>query len=744
MRGSGLKLGTGILAVAVALFCVGCGVSNEGTGESTAGQERTEGGRENSAEREETGEDGKDIVLTLLEVRPALIKTGAGETEDRTTANTSAYAIEPDLSNVQNLWQFSLDEEMKEKLAEKGFVVSGNAGDEFFEIYGMNQYQRIPSFVTVDSMIHTYHLYFSYLQKQIERNILSDQLIQLSRRMLDRSREQYELLKGSEWEAAAARNVAFFTVGASLQDEGTAVHEDAVQVVQRELDNIRQADTIRESALTGCMEDYRQYIPRGYYEGDEWLEGYFRAMMWYGRMHFEQKTEDLNRSALLMTLALSDDGEASELWEGIYAVTSFFAGYSGEPGVCEYRESMQAVYGEGITAEGLMGNTDAFERFCRQTAKGAESLSSSVPIQDEEKESIPGFRFMGQGFTIDAAIMQQLVYSNGKEDSVGNRRMLPDVLDVPAALGSDVALGILEESGETDYAGYSEKMEELRRGLAMENAAMWSDSLYACWLNTLRPLLWTKGEGYPVFMQSEAWQKKNLECFAGSVTEMKHDAVLYAGQVVSGMGGEQDVREADDRGYVEPEPLVYARLADLARMTSQGLQEYDMLALEEQEKLAVLAEFAGRLQTISEKELRDEILSAEEYDFIREYGGRIEYFWRETVKAGREQEWIAAGEYPAALVVDMAVSPDGTVLKAAIGAPSEIYAVVQVDGIVKLARGSVYSFYQFPWSMDDRLTDTEWRVMMGGQADEEHAHHDDKAHYNENAITVPAWTESYR
>ncbi len=41
---------------------------------------------------------------------------------------------------------------------------------------------------------------------------------------------------------------------------------------------------------------------------------------------------------------------------------------------------------------------------------------------------------MGQRFTIDAAIMQQLIYHNVQQNSFGDNRMLPDVLDVPAAL----------------------------------------------------------------------------------------------------------------------------------------------------------------------------------------------------------------------------------------------------------------------------------------------------------------------
>ena len=150
----------------------------------------------------------------------------------------------------------------------------------------------------------------------------------------------------------------------------------------------------------------------------------------------------------------------------------------------------------------------------------------SVPIVDGEYNVILGFRFMGQRFTIDGAIMQKLIYSAVQENGNGDKRMLPDVLDVPAALGSDLALRILEENGAAEYAGYSENMNRLREALSQENNALWSASLYANWLHTLRPLLEVKGEGYPVFMQSEEWQKKDLECFAGSFTELKHDTIL--------------------------------------------------------------------------------------------------------------------------------------------------------------------------------------------------------------------------
>lgn len=672
--------------------------------------------------------------------RPMLIGTIAKSEAGSAEPCVEPYTVEPDLGNLENLWQFySLQQggEMADKFAQNGFVVCGNAGAEFFEIYENNRYEMIPNFITVDSLMHTYHLYFAYLLKNVEKNYLSESVLALSRRMLDDSVQQYDLLKGSEWESAAKRNVAFFTVGTKLLDDNTAVNPDVADIVSYELENISSAEGIGESRISTEFEDYTQYIPRGYYEGDEQLERYFKAMMWYGRIHFTQEEEDMDRSALLMTKALADDAEAYHLWESVYAVTSFFSGVSDDLGVCEYAPVIREAYGDDLAVSELAGNEDAFRRFHEMTADLPVPQINSIPIWEGEDNTIPGFRFMGQRFTIDAAVMQKLIYQDVGKNSAGERRMLPDTLDVPAALGSDMALRILEYKGAADFAGYTENMEKLRSGLAQENPTLWSASLYAGWLNTLRPLLEVKGEGYPMFMQNEEWVKKDLECFAGSYAELKHDTILYAKQVMAEMGGGLE-EIPDDRGYVEPEPLVYERFMALADQTAQGLKKYGMLAAEDEKNLTLLSQIAGQLLTISNKELQEELLSEEEFEFIRTYGGSIEHFWYEAAKDAGGQE-ISTPEYPAAIVADIATNPDaGTVLEVATGNPSEIYVAVKVDGKIKAARGSVYSFYQFPWQMDDRLTDTKWRQMMGYQQDED-------GNYNfDNPVPKPDWTESYR
>lgn len=240
-----------------------------------------------------------------------------------------------------------------------------------------------------------------------------------------------------------------------------------------------------------------------------------------------------------------------------------------------------------------------------------------------------------------------------------------------------------------------------------------------------------------MFMQSEEWQKKNLECFAGSFTELKHDTILYTKQVLAEMGDAYD-ENADDRGYVEPEPLVWLRFKNLSDLTAQGLKNYGMLSPGEEENLTRLSEMADRLLEITKKELRDEVLTDDEYEFIRSYGGNIEHFWHETVRDLDEGDGVATQEAPAALIVDIATDPNGEVLEAGTDDPSIIYVVVKVDGKIKIASGSVYTFYQFRWPMENRLTDSEWHQMMGIKQKE------DGTWESDPPTGHPEWTKSYR
>ena len=167
------------------------------------------------SETEETAAVQEEETLQLME-RPSLLD-GSFAKNTGTEASAEEYTVEPGLTNVLNYSDVEyLTEGAKKQIEEQYFTVRDGWSDEFFEIYESNTYGYTPSFVTVDSMMHTFHLYYAFLQKNTEQTYLFDALSAMSKKMLEASQNQYEALKGSEWESAAQRNVDYFSVALSL------------------------------------------------------------------------------------------------------------------------------------------------------------------------------------------------------------------------------------------------------------------------------------------------------------------------------------------------------------------------------------------------------------------------------------------------------------------------------------------------------------------------------------------------
>jgi hypothetical protein len=652
--------------------------------------------------------------------------------------------IAPDLSNVRV--SFALSEVQQERLARDGFVVSPGAEKEFFTVYEKARYANVPIFVTSDSLLHVYHLLFDKVLRTAEVQYFIPLLRDLNQALLAQTDSQYQVLRGTGWEDAARRTVAFVGVASKLLDPHVQVPDYAADLVEDELALVEDAAGILPSPLFPGLEygeDYTQYIPRGHYTKSDELKAYFKSMMWYGRMTFRLKTDKPEvgraetRSALLLVHALRtaevSHRPALEAWADLYNPTVFFVGRSDDLTVLQYIEVIDAVYGQGVILTALADDAllDTFIEAANKLPP-PRILGMVIMDTDEIEETTKGLRFMGQRFVPDAYIFRQLIYRNvGTRD---HRRGLPKGLDILAAMGSQRAYQILDEMGETAYEKYPQQMAKVQDWVSGLSVEEWTETLYNSWLYCFHPLLEMPGEGYPAFMQSPAWVDKQLHTVLGSWAELKHDTILYAKQVYAELGaGPMPPEPVPPKGYVEPVPRFYARLAALTAMTRQGLGDRGLLAEQDDYSLQRLEELARAFQTMAEKELQGESLTEEEYAVIRFYGGDLEHLTMAAADtpAGESGGQAYMEEEPqAAVIADVATDPDPegdgipnpVVLEEAVGRVNEIHVVVPVveeDGAtyLQVAKGGVFSYYEFPWPAEDRLTDEKWRQMLDeGQA----------------------------
>ena len=665
---------------------------------------------------------------TPIQLAYAIAETVPGGFADyvpyQVKAQPAVPGYEIDLGQVANPDLLTrLSDEQRALLEENGFVVVPSRAAQIYEIYKSAKERGIPIFVTTDALLHAYHILYDYTLRSAEINHFVNDLKGLNATMIEVAEEQYQAASG-EVREAARRNLAFFSVASLLLDPGTQVAADVVDDVQAELDLIAAHQGFAQSPIFGYKEDYSQYVPRGHYTRNETFERYFKAMMWYGRMMFRLKPGDSpelieagrmeTRQAILIVAALQNaqvSGESAlAVWERIYEPTVFFVGQTDDLNIYDYAQLVKEVYGDQLTLADLKDDAK-LDQFIQRamTLRPPKIVSSYVTDQEKPEEVTKGFRFMGQRFIPDSYIFQQLVY-----DKVGTQddpRLFPKGLDVTAVLGSSRAYEILlDVYGEGRYANYQEQIEKLRGEFGQRPPEQWVENLYGSWLYALRPLLEVKGEGYPIFMQNQGWVDKDLNSFLGSWAELRHDTILYAKQSYTMRATGIMPQPEAAKGYVEPQPEVYARLAALAKQMRTGLEGRGLLDFEYVDKLERLESLLLSLKTISEKELGGEALSEDEYELIRNIGGILEGIT--TFSAKVKEEITSEDDERIAIVADVHTdTKTGQVLEEGVGDAFIVYVIAPVEGQLVATQGGVFSYYEFTQPMDDRLTDEAWQAM---------------------------------
>ena len=654
--------------------------------------------------------------------------------------NVPAYT--PDLDVVVNPDVISwLSDAQRAALEENGFVVVPQGYEQIYQIYQRADDAGIPAFVTTDAVLHAYHILYDYALRLAEIEHFIADLEALNAAMLEAAEADFAATGGPVQEAAW-QNLAFFAVATKLLTPDADVPAPVRDVVEEELALIEAHEGIIFSPIFGYLEDYSQYVPRGHYTRNEDFERYFRAMMWYGRMSFHlavppdpEAAQRETRGALLIVRALHNaqvGGEpALDVWERIYEPTAFFVGTADDLTVYDYAAVAQEVYG-GLPDPTTLADEAQLDEFiaAAQELRPPAIVGGFVTDREDPEEVTMGFRFMGQRFIPDSYMFQQLVYDQVKlyqgsgepftlsYSLAGPIRGFPRGLDVLAVLGSARALEILTAEGDTDYEGYAEQLAKLQAEFAALPEEQWTSNLYWNWLHTLHPLLRpepvegleVKGEGYPTFMQSLAWVDKDLHAWLGSWTELRHDTILYAKQSYTVFATSAMPEPEPAQGYVEPQPEVYARLAALTAQMQTGLGGRNLLNDEMAEKLDWMEQLLLALKDISEKELRGEGLTDEEYDLIRAIGDALEDLT--TFSEEIEGEITSEADERMALIADVHTDTNtNQVLEEGVGDAFPIYVVVLVEGQQVVTLGGVFSYYEFKWPIGDRLTDEAWQAM---------------------------------
>jgi hypothetical protein len=523
-----------------------------------------------------------------------------------------------------------------------------------------------------------------------------------------------------------------------------------IEDVKKELELIDKHQGFNESPLFVYKEDYSQYDPRGHYTRSEKLKNYFRALVWYGRMSMLLKgTDEIQAGgqcnydnckafisaydakiqtiqASLIASKLYGDKELKSKWERIYSVTSFYAGLADDLGPYEYNMALDTVFNGRFDPKNF--TEDNMEKLKLRLAEyrtpeiygGTGDCVILPPFNPEDLETCldksKGFRLMGQRFAPDSYMFQNLVFPKvgqllveGRPFTMvmtpfGPKRGFPRGLDIMALLGSKRAKELLNELNDSNYEGYEKQFGLLKEKFDGLNESEWNKNLYWSWLYTLRALLKESGDGYPTFMQTRAWQDKELTAVLASWTELRHDTLLYSKQSYTSMPGAVPPLQNTVVGYVEPVPEFYNRLSVLTGMTEKGMKEMNVLGGRGEYMFENFNKILGRLSELSRKELENDELSEEDYRFIKGFGEELEGVI--TTSDPRTERTT--------LIADVHTDDiSEQVLEEGVGYVDLIVVAYKVPGgKVILGAGPVMTYYEFKQPLQDRLTDEAWIELL--------------------------------
>ena len=626
------------------------------------------------------------------------------------------------VENVVNPYQLEdLSGELKTMLAKNGFAIVQDSYDQLFQVYENNDYRDFPSFVTTDLYLQAFHVYFDALLRLAEESELSERVLDFSQTMkqamlqISANNPDPEIRKLAEW------NAAYFAVAVALLTDKpvNGVQGDMLKMAEEEVKKVNDAELDYSEFLnyTNVPFTYNLFRPRGHYTRSESLGRYFRGMMWLQTVPFgTDKPEQMKRLALLAETMAADAALNSE-YKRMMAPIDYLMGEIDNVSVLQVEEVMDK---NGLALKNIIADEAKMRTFVDEINKIDEKQTRIKP--KFEMTSHVKVNLMPQRYMPDAEVLQEMVDA----DSQITKRGVSKGLDYFAAMGwtsaERILLGELQEAQK--WEGYKQNLERMKVRMGEIN---WSSTVANYWVNSLTEM--GKGDSsYPYFMNSEQWDKKNLNAALASWAELKHDAILYAKQPFMAECGDGGPEAPVVLEFVEPNVRFWKRAINLIDVTDKAFKQFEIENERIDEISNSMRENAEFFLAASEKELKGEKLTKEEYGQIEIIGSTFEYLTLEMLQQGDQElatwDYVEGADKKVALIADVLTAngsnnPDKCVLYEALGPANTIYVVVEIDGLLYLTRGAVFSYREtFRPATDSRMTDEEWQENLESDPNE--------------------------
>lgn len=649
-------------------------------------------------------DEEKKFIEKVLVLENNLYKKNYIVNNEQKTAN---------LENVVNWQQFEkIPDVMLQHLRSDGFVINKGNYEQLFHVYDENYYDYTPSFITTDLFLQVLHMHVSKEMQTLEKEKMIPVVISLIE-------EQYNVLKQAtidaktpETKKAAGWGQVYYAIGLSLiKGDTQVVPAEFEEFYSYENQHASEGQGSKSEFLDDPLMDYSQFQPRGNYTRSDSLKRYFKCIKWLNSASIYLDDDTRLASAIIMANGLLQSKSSLNNYSVFSNIISFLAGDENNLSMAHLMEIMDRY--KGISIDDLISQENLKSiRSALYSADPKRMVPKGANARTEEQIARKKVLFTAGRYTFDSEIIQRLVDIAREDLRTDPKRPFPKGLDVYAAMGNktaeDILLNVYKE--DQSWENYSDTLEVLKNKFKTFNN--WDLSIYNKTMETVLSLQ-NYSKDAPYFIQSPGWKKKDLNTMLASWTELKHDMILYIEQPnAAEMGDGGEVPPPQKIAYVEPRTDFWQKCIELLELNKKMLDKNNLSsnALEYRNKR--LTDIASLLLNISRKELSGDMISNNEFDELSFIGGKIESLTLNIIESDKGlMSEVSTPDRYIAIAADVFNYNDNC-LEEAVGMGDEIYVVVEINGLLYLTRGAVFSHYEFKQPTSSRLTDEEWQKLV--------------------------------
>lgn len=553
---------------------------------------------------------------------------------------------------------------------------------DFFSAYKYLLENDIPVSLTEDFLFYYYQNTLKQVFKEVEKNSFYENVWDINKKLYDISLARYKKSL-SDYGAvndpvteAERMELAYFAVALKLLEpmktqvntsenftdnkKFTAQESEEFSFempeylksdVDREVELIRKGSGQVKSPVLLFQRNYGDFSVPVNYKNNAKLNNFYLALKWLNTVFPLYYRDDncpdclLDKDDWVINMAAAagiakdfyENQDLKNQWAMIYKFISFFSGLRSDLTYLNYHTTYSEIFGNDYNLRSIFSrqnnNREKDLNTIRERLLQFKFSDLEGGLNREKEKSKLGMRILQEPYWPNNYLLSQLtgqdMMSTAEKKSnivtacqeryaQYNYRCTGFAYDI-LNMVSPVSTNFDYFYNNTNYTNYNNRIEQLRREIALFDKFTWNNNVYWVTLDIGRNLLNTDRSGRPVYSMSNEWLvQREYNTFLGAWTNLHLPDDLFVSYYETQGSNLGSFRQCNKYNYVEPNIALYQ---DFVVRNNMLVKMLTMLQSDKRTNTAAAAlketnkKLAQAIE-ISKRELNNQVLTDEDCKFI--------------------------------------------------------------------------------------------------------------------------------